>query len=98
MTKTSLQGLFHVGHEFSSVVWGSGSRADAAECDLGAGDFNGTRTDDVLLQNGGTLVDWIMKNGQYQIGNVITTDATGFSIVGSGDYNWRWHKRGTASK
>jgi uncharacterized protein YukJ len=40
-----------------------------------------------LLQNGGTVVDWILKNGAYQSGNVLTTAATGFTVVGTGDYN-----------
>jgi hypothetical protein len=26
-----------------------------------------------VSKNGGTVVDWIMQNGQYQSGNVITT-------------------------
>ena len=37
---------------------------------VGTGDYNGDGTSDVLLQNGGTVVDWIMKNGQYQSGNI----------------------------
>ena len=55
---------------------------------------NGDGTTDVLLQNGGTVVDWLMKNGQYQSGNVITTGATGFSGVGAGDsrgHGGFWH-------
>ena len=49
---------------------------------VGPGDFNADGTADVLLQSGGTVVDWIMKNGQYQSGNVLTTGATGFTVVG----------------
>jgi hypothetical protein len=52
-----------------------------------AADFDGNGTSDVALQNGGTIVDWIMNNGQFASGNVITTGATGYSVVGSGDFN-----------
>jgi hypothetical protein len=47
---------------------------------VGTGDYNGDGTSDVLLQNGGTVVDWIMKNGQYSSGNVVTTGATGYTV------------------
>jgi hypothetical protein len=50
-------------------------------------DFNGDGTSDVLLQSGGTVVDWIEKNGLYSTGNLLTTGATGFTVVGSGDFN-----------
>jgi hypothetical protein len=43
-------------------------------------------TSDVLIQNGGTVVDWIMKNGAHRSGNLLTTGATGFTVVGTGDY------------
>jgi hypothetical protein len=54
---------------------------------VGTGDFNGDGTSDVLLQNGGTVVDWIMQNGVYQNGNVITNGAIGYKVVGIGDLN-----------
>jgi hypothetical protein len=38
----------------------------------------------ILLQNGGTVVDWIMQNGQYQSGNVITNGAAGWHIAAGG--------------
>jgi ELWxxDGT repeat protein len=50
-------------------------------------DFTGNGVSDVLLQNGGTVVDWIMANGAYQNGNVITNGASGYTIVGTGDFN-----------
>ena len=50
-------------------------------------DFNGDGTSDVLLQLGGTVVDWTIKNGAYQSGNTLTTGATGFTVVGKGDVN-----------
>jgi uncharacterized protein (TIGR03118 family) len=50
-------------------------------------DFNGDGTSDVLLQSGGTVVNWIMNNGAYQNGNVITGGASGYTIVGTGDFN-----------
>jgi hypothetical protein len=49
-------------------------------------DFTGNGTSDVLLQNGGTVVDWLMNNGVYQSGNVLTTAATGWDVVGTGDF------------
>jgi hypothetical protein len=49
-------------------------------------DFTGAGTSDVVLQNGGTVVDWIMSNGLYSTGNVLTTGATGYSVVGTGDF------------
>ena len=49
-------------------------------------DFTGYGTSDVLLQNGGTVVDWLMNNGLYQSGNVLTTAATGWDVVGTGDF------------
>jgi hypothetical protein len=36
-----------------------------------------SRTLDVLLQNGGTVADWIMQNGQYAGGNILSTAAAG---------------------
>jgi hypothetical protein len=39
------------------------------------------------LQNGGTIVDWIMHNGVTQSGNVLSTGAAGWNVVGTGDYN-----------
>ncbi len=54
---------------------------------VGAGDFAGNGTSDVLLQNGGTVVDWLMSNGVYQSGNVLSAGgATGYNVVGTGDF------------
>ena len=53
---------------------------------VGAGDFTGDGTSDVLLQNGGAVVDWIMNNGLYQSGNVLTAAAAGWTVVGTGDF------------
>jgi hypothetical protein len=49
-------------------------------------DFIGNAVSDVLLQNGGSVVDWLMQNGQYSSGNVLTTGASGWSVVGAGDF------------
>jgi uncharacterized protein YukJ len=49
-------------------------------------DFNNDRTSDVLLQNGGTVVDWTMQNSLYSTGNVLTAEATGYATVGTGDF------------
>ena len=41
---------------------------------VGTGDYNGHGTSDVLLQNGGTIADWIMKDGANQsVGNILTS-------------------------
>jgi uncharacterized protein YukJ len=46
----------------------------------------GNETSDVLLQSGGTVVDWIIRDGAYQSGNVLTTGAAGWNVVGTGDF------------
>jgi hypothetical protein len=38
------------------------------------------------LQNGGTVVDWMMKDGAYQSSNVLTDGAAGWNVVGTGDF------------
>ena len=44
--------------------------------------------DDVVLQSGGTVVDWLLNDsGGYASGSTLTTTATGFNVVGTGDYN-----------
>ena len=48
---------------------------------VGTGDYNGDGTSDILLQNGGTVVDWIMKDGQFASGNVLTTAASGWHVT-----------------
>ena len=58
---------------------------DVALREAARGDLNGEGTSDLVLQSGGTVVDWIMQNGAYQAGSVITTGATGFTVVGKGD-------------
>ena len=64
----------------------AGGGSVAAGNVVGAGDFTGNGTDDVLLQNGGAIADWIMQNGQYETGNVLTTAAAGWTVVGTGDF------------
>ena len=49
-------------------------------------DFSGNGVSDVLLQNGGAVVDWLMQNGQYKSGNVLSTGASGWQVVGTGDF------------
>jgi hypothetical protein len=51
---------------------------------VGTGDYTGNGISDVLLQSGGTVVDWIMKNGQVQTGNVIANGAPGWHIAPGG--------------
>ena len=52
-----------------------------------ASDFTGDGTSDVSLQNGGVVVDWLMKNGAYQSGHVLSTAAAGWTVVGTGDFS-----------
>jgi hypothetical protein len=47
---------------------------------VGTGDYNGDGTSDILLQKGGTVVDWIIKDGQYASGNVLATTVPGWHI------------------
>ncbi len=49
-------------------------------------DFTGNAVSDVLLQNGGGVVDWLMQNGQFSSGNALTNAASGWSVVGTGDF------------
>jgi hypothetical protein len=42
---------------------------------------------DIFLQSGSTVVDWVMQNGLYSTGNVLTAGAAGFKTVGTGDFN-----------
>ena len=41
---------------------------------------------DILLQNSATVADWIIRNGQYAGGNILSTGAAGWTVVTSGDF------------
>jgi hypothetical protein len=43
---------------------------------VGTGDFNGDGTNDILLQNGGSVTDWLINNGSLSSSNSITTRAS----------------------
>jgi hypothetical protein len=49
--------------------------------------LTGGGTSDVLLRNGGTVVAWIIQKGQYEKGNILTTAAAGWNVVGTGDFS-----------
>lgn len=51
------------------------------------GDFNGDGTSDVLLQSGGTLIEWFMQNGGYQSGTTLAGGLSGYAIKAIGDFN-----------
>ncbi len=51
-------------------------------------DFNGNGTSDILWrENGGTVVDWTMANGQVSQAAAIGAVATNWQIRGLGDFN-----------
>lgn len=54
---------------------------------VGAGDFNGDGTTDVLLQNGGTIVDWLISGNRVTGGNLIGAGLSGWHVAATGDYN-----------
>ena len=49
-------------------------------------DFTGQGISDILWQNGGTVIDWIMQNGQLQSSNLLPKAASGWQAVGTGDF------------
>jgi hypothetical protein len=50
-------------------------------------DFLDNGTSDVLLQDGSTVAAWIMQNGLYSDGNILSTAVAGWRVVGAGDFN-----------
>lgn len=51
-------------------------------------DFNRNGTGDLLLQGGGTVVNWLISNGAYSGANVLATALpAGWSVVATGDFN-----------
>ena len=83
VVQTYQSGVAQSQWQFSSILKGTTSLNRAAL----TSDHNGDGTSDVLLQNGGTVVDWTMSNGVYQSGSTITTAATGYKVVAKGDFN-----------
>jgi len=49
-------------------------------------DFNGDGVSDILLQNGGTVVDWTMRNGAISGAQAFGV-ASGYTVVGTGDFS-----------
>ena len=60
---------------------------DVAIREVARGDFNGNGGSDMVLQSGGTVVDWIVTNGVAQTGNLIGGGVTGWTVKGTGDFN-----------
>jgi hypothetical protein len=54
---------------------------------VASGKFSSSGVAGAILQNGGTVVDWLLSNGQYQSSNILTHDAVGFNVVATGDFN-----------
>ena len=49
-------------------------------------DFNTDSRSDILLQSGGSLIDWIMANGTFSSYNPIGNTA-GYGVIGTGDFD-----------
>lgn len=54
---------------------------------VGTGDFDGDGTTDILLQNSDTVVEWLMEDGDYREGRVVSSGISGWKVVATGDYN-----------
>jgi hypothetical protein len=54
--------------------------------ELARTDLNGNGTSDMLLQSGGTVIDWIVQNGAAVAGNVVG-GAGAYVVSGTGDFN-----------
>ena len=50
-------------------------------------DVNGNGGSDLVLQSGGNVIDWIVQNGTYEAGNLLSASASGFTVKGAGDFN-----------
>ena len=50
-------------------------------------DFSGDGVADVILQSGGTIVDWTCAGGVATNGHALGSGLTGWTIAGSGDFN-----------
>jgi hypothetical protein len=53
---------------------------------VASGKFSSSGVAGAVLQIGGTVVDWILSNGQFQSSNLLSNSATGFTVVGTGDF------------
>lgn len=54
--------------------------------ELARTDLDGNGTSDMLLQSGGTVIDWIVQNGAAVAGNVVG-GAGAYVVSGTGDFN-----------
>ena len=50
-------------------------------------DVNGDHTSDVVLQRDGRVVQWTIRDGIYQSGDVLTNNTEAYLVVGKGDFN-----------
>ncbi len=53
----------------------------------GRSDFNGNGTSDIVLQSGGSVVDWIVNGSSVQSGAIVGSYVPGWDVVGTGDFN-----------
>ena len=54
---------------------------------VGTGDFTGNGPADILWQNSGAVIDWVMKNGQLQSSNLLDPNVgAGWQVAGTGDF------------
>ena len=52
-----------------------------------AHDFTGDGTSDLVLQSGGAIIDWTLRNGIATSGHTLGAGLTGWTAVGGGDFN-----------
>ena len=82
---TEFTGVNDAGYISGSYVY-AGSTVNFIRQPFIQHDFVGAGTSGVLLQNGNTVVDWVLNNGAYRSGNVLA-ESSGYGVIGSGDFN-----------
>ncbi len=53
----------------------------------GRSDFTGNGTSDIVLQSGGSIVDWIVNGSSVQSGAIVGSYVPGWDVVATGDFN-----------
>ena len=55
--------------------------------ELARTDLEGNGASDMLLQSGGTIIDWVLQNGVAVAGNALGSGLAGWTASGAGDFN-----------